>query len=406
MTSTPSPFLSIEEGIQHFRDGRLLILVDDEDRENEGDLIVAAEHVTPDIINFMITNGRGLVCMPIASSIAAQLSLPMMVRENRSREGTPFMVSIGSAKGITTGISPADRAHTVRTACAVNATPADIVSPGHIFPLCAKEAGVLKRRGHTEGCVDLAKLAGLRPAATLCEIIKPNGEMARLPYLEKFAQQHNIGLVTIDQLVKYRMKTEVLLQEEASAKLPLHHVGELTLKMFVDNVTHQQFVVLHANEIKKPPVVRIHSECFTGDLLGSMRCDCRSQLHTALHRVHDEKGILLYMPQEGRGIGLLNKIKAYALQDQGMDTVEANHELGLPSDSRDYAWCAQILKKLEVESVRLLTNNPLKIEGLEKYGIEVLERIPLEIPANEYNEKYLQTKRDKLGHFLNISKRE
>lgn len=395
-----SPFINVEEAITRFRDGKMLILVDDADRENEGDLIIAAEHVTPEAINFMSLYGRGLVCMPIAAKIAKQLHLTRMVTENASREGTPFLVSIGAAEGITTGISPADRAHTVLTATAAGATADDIVSPGHVFPLLAEPQGVLKRRGHTEGCVDLATLAGLRPGAVLCEIVNPDGTMARMPELEQFAVEHDIGLLTIDDLVKYRLQHEAVVELAATAKMPLHHVGDMLIRVYQNPMNAEQFVVIHGDEIADNPLLRIHSECFTGDTLGSMRCDCGHQLHASLEQIAADKGVLIYMPQEGRGIGLANKIKAYALQDQGLDTVEANHQLGLPIDSRDYSWCAQILKALERGQVRLLTNNPAKVEGLEAYGIEVTERVPLEMPSNPHNKFYLQTKKDKLGHIL------
>ncbi len=399
-----TPFLTVEQGIAHFRAGKMLILVDDENRENEGDLIIAADHITPEAINFMTQYGRGLVCMPLHQDIISQLHLPKMVAENHSRQGTPFTVSIGAAQGITTGISATDRARTVQAAANPAATPNDIVSPGHIFPLCADSGGVLARRGHTEGCVDLARLAGLRQAAVLCEITNTNGTMARMPELEVFAKEHDLGILLIDDIAKYRLQHEALVHEQAAAKIPIKGIGDFTLKILTDDITKQQFVVLQAGELKSSALVRIHSECFTGDLLGSMRCDCGSQLHTALQQIHTEGGVLLYMPQEGRGIGLLNKIKAYALQDNGLDTVEANHKLGLPIDSRDYGWCAQILKSLGVNEVRLLTNNPKKIIGLETYGVKVKERVALEIETNPYNEQYLQTKKEKLGHLLNLKK--
>lgn len=393
---------SIEEAIEEIKQGKMVILVDDEDRENEGDLTVAAEKVTPEIINFMAKYGRGLICLAMAPELIDKLELPLQPQRGRSKFGTAFTVSIEAKEGVTTGISAADRATTILTAIKDGVTPEDIVTPGHVFPLRAREGGVLERAGQTEGSVDLARLAGLKPAAVICEIIKDDGTMARRPDLEKFAQEHNLKICTIEDLIRYRLRFDSLVDEIARAKLPTRW-GEFELIGFeskTDGKVHLALVkgTWSPNE---PVLVRVHSECLTGDVFGSLRCDCGSQLQTALQMIEKEgKGALLYMRQEGRGIGLGNKIKAYHLQDQGKDTVEANLELGFPPDLRNYGIGAQILLKLGINKMKLLTNNPKKIVGLEGYGIEVVERVPLEIPPSENNLNYLRTKKNKLGHIL------
>lgn len=398
--------VSIETAIADIKAGRMVIIVDDENRENEGDLVIAADKVTPEAINFMTKYGRGLVCMPIAEEIVERLELPMMTKTNRSKYGTAFTASIGASKGIGTGISAYDRAETVRVAVNPNAKPEDIVSPGHIFPLRAAKGGVLVREGHTEATTDLARLAGLQAAAVLCEILNPDGSMARMDDLIPFAKQHNLSIISIEDLITYRVKHENLVQELASARLPVQHYGNFTLKVFESSFNGMQHVALVKGDIKsdQPVLVRLHSECLTGDIFGSTRCDCGLQLELALEKIGQQGGVLLYMNQEGRGIGLANKIKAYALQDQGYDTVEANHQLGFPADQRDYGVSAQILQKLGINQVQLMTNNPKKIAGLERYGVNVVAREPIEIPATKDNISYLLTKRQKLGHLLSVNR--
>ncbi len=398
----------IENALEDLRNGRMIILVDDEDRENEGDLIIAAEHVTPEAINFMLHHGRGLICMPMAGALIDHLQIPPMVQQNRSKYGTAFTASIGAASGITTGISAADRAHTIQMAIDPKSTSADIISPGHLFPLRAREGGVLERAGHTEGCIDLMRLAGLKPAAVLCEIMNDNGTMARLPELKKFAATHDIKIISIADIIDYRYRHEKLIKEVASAKLPLLPYGEFTFKVFENFIDGSEYVALVSTvtEPKQPTLVRIHSECLTGDVFGSARCDCGWQLEHALTIIGREGGVLLYLHQEGRGIGLANKIKAYALQDQGLDTVEANIHLGFAPDQRDYWIVGQILRHLEINPLRLLTNNPSKVAVMKELGIEVSERIPSEMPPTEINFKYLQTKQRKLGHLLSLGSKQ
>ncbi len=395
---------SIEEAIEDIRAGKMIILVDDEDRENEGDLTMAAEMVTPEAINFMARYGRGLICLPMCGEMVDQLRIPMMVVDNTCPFGTGFTVSIEAKNGVTTGISAADRAKTIRVASAVDAGPGDIVSPGHVFPLRAKDGGVLVRTGQTEGSVDLCRLAGLRPAGVICEIMKEDGGMARMPDLEIFAAEHGLKIVTIADLVEYRMHKESLVERVADARIPTQHAGEfhaIAYRNSVDTMEHIAFVkgdIAAADTV----LVRVHSECLTGDVFGSSRCDCGPQLHAAMRRIDAEGcGIVLYMRQEGRGIGLVNKLKAYTLQDEGLDTVEANHRLGFKADLRDYGIGAQILRDLGVRRMAILTNNPKKIVGLEGYGLEVVERVPLEIPPCKENERYLATKRDRMGHIFN-----
>ncbi len=398
------PTCTVEEALEELRQGRMIILVDDESRENEGDLTMAAEFVTADSINFMAKYGRGLICLALDSGIVDTLNLPMMVRDNTSKFGTGFTISIEAKKGVTTGISAADRAVTIRTAIALDAKAGDLARPGHVFPLRAREGGVLVRTGQTEGSVDLCRIAGLRPGAVICEVMNDDGTMARRPQLEAFAKEHSLRICTIADLIAYRMKNEILVREAVRASLPTPY-GIFQLIGFDNDIDHKEHVALVKGEITpdEPVLVRVHSECLTGDVLHSLRCDCGDQLHRAMEMIEEEgKGVIVYMRQEGRGIGLINKLKAYHLQENGRDTVEANVELGFAPDLRDYGIGAQILVALGVKKMKMMTNNPKKIVGLDGYGLEIVDRVPIEIPPTEENKKYLQTKKEKMGHILEV----
>ncbi len=400
-----SALVDIEEAIEEIKQGRMVILVDDEDRENEGDLTMAAEKVTPAAINFMTKYGRGLLCLSMTRSKIESLDLPMMVANNKSPYGTAFTVSIEAARGVTTGISAYDRCTTILTAVDKDATPQDLISPGHVFPLMARNGGVLVRAGQTEGSVDLARLAGLEPAGVICEVMNEDGSMARLPDLMVMAERHGIKICTIKDLIQYRMKTERLVRRGAETILPTEYGGDFRLIVYENDVDNHNHVALVKGEINpdEAVLVRVHSECLTGDVFGSKRCDCGNQLEKAMHMVQEAgKGVILYMQQEGRGIGLLNKIKAYALQDQGCDTVEANLRLGFKPDLRDYGIGAQMLADLGVRKMRLMTNNPTKIVGLEGYGLEVVEQVPIVIEPCATNLRYLLTKKEKMGHLYEL----
>jgi 3,4-dihydroxy 2-butanone 4-phosphate synthase/GTP cyclohydrolase II len=399
------PLLTSEEAIAEIKAGHLVILVDDEDRENEGDLTIAADAVTPEAINLMAKYARGLICLSLTGEKIDALDLPMMVDNNTSPFGTGFTVSIEARCGVSTGISAHDRATTILTAVAEDAQPKDLVRPGHIFPLRAKDGGVIVRAGQTEGSVDLARLAGRKPAGVICEIMDEDGTMARMPALEKFSEEHGIGICTIADLIEYRMRIESFVRRTAETVIPTPHAGDFKMVVYENDVDNLLHIAMVKGEIdpNEPVLVRVHSECLTGDIFGSMRCDCGEQLMRAMQMMDQEgKGVFLYIRQEGRGIGLVNKIKAYALQDQGLDTVEANRELGFKPDLRNYGIGAQILVDLGVRRMRLLTNNPKKMVGLEGYKLAIEEQVPIEIPPNEHNRCYLECKKIKMGHLLNV----
>lgn len=398
-------FDPIESAIDAIRNGHMVIVVDDEDRENEGDLVMAAHFATPEAINFMIKHGKGLVCVPVTDELLERFGLGEMVKDNQDAHGTAFTVSIDAAKsyGISTGISPSDRARTIQVMLNPNSGPSDIVSPGHLFPLRAKKMGVLRRAGHTEAAVDLARMAGLAPAGVICEIIQENGEMARVPALMEFAKQHDLKIITIKDMIQYRIQTERFIEKIETVPLPTDF-GDFMITAYKDIINNTDHIALTMGDVSQPEsvLVRVHSECLTGDVFTSHRCDCGPQLHEAMKMIAEKgTGAILYMRQEGRGIGIGNKIRAYKLQDQGHDTVEANILLGFEADLRDYGVGAQILLDLGMKSLDLMTNNPKKIVGLEGYGIKINSRVPIVIPANKHNEGYLQTKVAKMGHMLN-----
>jgi len=398
------PFAPVEEAVAAFRNGAIVIVVDDEDRENEGDLTIAAEKVTPEAINFMMTHGRGLICMPMTGARLDELQIPLQVpaQQNSTQFETAFCVGIEARRGTTTGISAADRARTVAEAISPRTKPQDLARPGHVFPLRAREGGVLVRAGQTEAAVDLARIAGLYPAGVICEIASRDGSMARVPELAKFARRHKLLMITVADLIRYRMRTEGLVQKVAEADLPTEE-GPFRIHCYESVIDGQTHVALVRGDLGtgESVLVRVHSSCLTGDVFHSARCDCGPQLHAAMSRIAQEgRGVLLYLNQEGRGIGLANKLRAYALQDQGFDTVEANERLGFKADQRDYGIGAQILRSLGVRTMRLLTNNPRKFVGLQGYGLAVASTLPLEIPASDTTRRYLKVKKDKLGHRL------
>src|ERR1051325_3935611 len=395
-------FDTIDDVVSDIAKGRMVIVTDDADRENEGDLVIAAEKVTPEAVNFMAKHGRGLICVPISNERAEQLGLQRMVAQNREMYRTDFTVSLDAARGVTTGISAHDRAATIQTIANPKSTPDDLVQPGHVFPLRAKDGGVLRRAGHTEAAVGLARMAGLEPTGVLCEILHEDGTMARLPELMEFRKKHGLRICTIQSLIAYRRKSEKLVELEQIVKMPTDY-GDFDLHIYHSKVDGQHHLALVKGRIDKhkPTLVRVHSQCLTGDVFASRRCDCGNQLHAALRQIEEEgQGVLVYMRQEGRGIGLAAKIHAYKLQEGGLDTVEANAKLGYASDLRDYGLGAQILFDLGVRKFRFLTNNPKKVVGLEGYGLEMIEQVPIRADANPHNEKYLQTKKTKLGHLL------
>jgi len=399
---------NVELAMERLREGKMVIMVDDEDRENEGDLVCAAEHVTPEIINFMAMYGRGLICLTVDNKRAEQLGLNLMVNQNanKARFGTAFTLSIEATEGVSTGISAADRSHTIQTACADGATPDDIVSPGHVFPIIARDGGVLVRTGQTEGSTDICRLAGLKPYGVICEIMNEDGTMARRPQLEVVSEKFDLPIVSVAEIIAYRMMKDSLIRRAAEANLPTDHGGEFKVIVYENDVDGKEHVALVKGDVTdgEPVLVRVHSECLTGDVFSSLRCDCGSQLHRAMAMIEEEgRGVILYLRQEGRGIGIVNKIKAYHLQENGADTVEANIELGFAPDLRDYGIGAQMLADLGLKQLKLMTNNPKKVIGLEGYGMKVVERVPIEIAPQAFDLQYLKTKKDKMGHKLTLT---
>jgi 3,4-dihydroxy 2-butanone 4-phosphate synthase/GTP cyclohydrolase II len=400
VSSTVTPFASIEEAVQDVRDGKMVVVVDDPERENEGDLVVAAQFATAEAVNFMATHARGLICLCLTGERCEELGLPPMTHRNEARLGTAFTVSVEAREGVTTGISAADRAHTIHVAIDPASTPHDLVQPGHVFPLRARDGGVLVRAGQTEAAVDLARLAGLEPAGVVCEIMNEDGTMARVPDLVPYCERHGLRMITVADLIEYRRRTEKLVERVVSVTLPTEF-GLFTATAFRESLTGREHVALVMGEVGENVLVRVHSECLTGDVFHSLRCDCGEQLEAALAAIAAEgRGVLLYMAQEGRGIGLLNKLRAYELQEQGLDTVDANLALGFAADEREWGIGNQILAELGITTMRLLTNNPKKVSGVEAYGLRVTEQVPIEMPPHPENVRYLAAKRDKLGHKL------
>lgn len=396
-------FSSVEEVVAELRNGRLVIVVDDESRENEGDLVGAGQFATPEMINFMMKYGRGLICVPMDPKLAEKLNLYLMVEDSLDGFSTWFTVSVDAKEGITTGISAYDRSVTIRKLASIDAKPEDFIRPGHVFPLKSRKGGVVARPGHTEATVDLLKIAGLYPVGVICEIANEDGTMARLPQLVEFSKRFGLKMISIEEIIRYRWRNEKLLERVGDAFLPTKY-GEFRIIGYREVLTNREHIAVVRGEVesRENVIVRIHSECFTGDVLGSLRCDCGNQLSYALERIEKEGGVVLYLKQEGRGIGLLNKIRAYKLQDQGLDTVEANLRLGLPEDARDYGVAHQILKDLGIASIRLMTNNPKKVQKLQEYGTKVVERIPIVVGINKHNTNYLKTKMEKMGHLIDL----
>jgi 3,4-dihydroxy 2-butanone 4-phosphate synthase/GTP cyclohydrolase II len=403
MTDTSKYLVSVPEAIDYIKKGKMIVIVDDEDRENEGDLMIASEKITPEAVNFMAKHARGLICVSLSQDRSSELGLPLMVQENTSAFETPFTVSVDAKKNTTTGISAFDRAETIRCLIDPGTKPEDLLKPGHIFPLRARRGGVLVRAGQTEASFDLAKMAGLYPSGVICEIMKDDGTMARMPDLIEFSREFDIPIITIEEIIKYRIQTDTLVEKVADANLPTRW-GEFKIKVFVDEINKESHIALVCGDLQpgEPTLVRVHSQCLTGDTFGSLKCDCGNQLHNAMKMISKEgRGVLLYLlNQEGRGIGLISKIKAYKLQEHGLDTIEANIELGFKPDQRDYGIGAQILRSLGLKKLRIITNNPSKYIALAGYGLEIVERVPIEVGLHKENMEYMKTKKEKMGHLL------